>query len=136
MDNEENPQMMDRLMKATGAQSIDWNFKTECCGASLPFARHDVVLKLSHRILSQAKQHGADCVVVACPECQANLDMHQKEMETKFSDDFKLPVLYFTQLLGLALGLSPKQLLLDKHLTSPLPMLESKIKDLYVSGRV
>jgi heterodisulfide reductase subunit B len=135
MDSEENPQIMDRLMNTLGARTIDWNFKTECCGASLSFSSPGIVLKLSHRLLSQAKQQGADCIVVACPECHANLDMYQSEMAAKYQDDFQMPVLYFTQVLGLALGLSPRQLLLDRHLTNPLPMLESKIKDLYVSGR-
>jgi heterodisulfide reductase subunit B len=125
-DDEENPQMMDGLMEMLGAESIDWSFKTECCGASLPLSRPDIVLRLSHRILSQAKQLGADCIVVACPMCHSNLDTHQKEMRAKYEDGFELPVLYFTQLLGLALGFSARQLLLDKHLTDTLPMLESK----------
>jgi heterodisulfide reductase subunit B len=125
-DDEENPQMMDRLMEMLGAESIDWGFKTECCGASLPLARPDIVLRLSHRILSQAKQSGADCIVVACPMCHSNLDTHQKEMKEKYEDGIGLPVLYFTQLLGLALGFSARQLLLDKHLTDPLPMLGDK----------
>ena len=125
-DDEENPQMMDGLMEMLGAESIDWSFKTECCGASLPLSRPDIVLRLSHRILSQAKQLGADCIVVACPMCHSNLDGHQKEMRAKYEDGVGLPVLYFTQLLGLALGFSAKQLLLDKHLTDTLPMLEGK----------
>ena len=128
----ENPQIMDRLMEELGARSINWGFKTECCGASLPLSRPDIVLRLSHRLLSQAKQHGADCIVVACPMCHSNLDMYQREMEAEYKDDFKLPVIYFTQLLGLALGFSPTQLLLDKHFTDPLPMLKNKIKGLYI----
>jgi heterodisulfide reductase subunit B len=125
-DDEENPQIMDRLVEVLGAQAIDWGFKTECCGASLPLTHPDIVLRLSHRLLSQAKRSGADCLAVACPMCHSNLDTHQKEMKAKYKDDFELPVLYFTQLVGLALGLSPKQLLLDKHLTDPLPMLRNK----------
>jgi len=125
-DDEENPQMMDGLMEMLGAESIDWSFKTECCGASLPLSRPDIVLRLSHRILSQAKQLGADCIVVACPMCHSNLDSHQNEMKAKYNDGVGLPVLYFTQLLGLALGFSAKQLHLDKHLTDTGPMLENK----------
>lgn len=125
-DDEENPQMMDRIIAALGAECINWGFKTECCGASLPFARPDVVLKLSHRILYQAKQLGADCIAVACPMCHSNLDTRQREMRAKYKDDFELPVLYFTQLLGLALGFSPRQLLLNKHFTNPLPTLKNK----------
>ena len=115
LDDEENPQIMDRLMEALGAQTLDWGFKTECCGASLPFARPDIVLKLSHRLLLQAKQQG-----------HINLDTRQKEMRAEYKDDFSLPVLYFTQLLGLSLGFSPKQLLLNRHFTDPLPILREK----------
>jgi len=125
-DDVENPQIMDRLIEKSGAEGIEWDFKTACCGASLPLTRRDVVLKLSHRILSQAKQLGADCVAVACPMCQSNLDTYQKEMEAKYEDRLELPVLYFTQLVGLALDFSPKQLLLDKHFTDPMPMLKDK----------
>lgn len=125
-DDEENPQIMDHLIEALGAQSIDWGFKTECCGASLPLTRKDIVLTLSHRILHQAKQLGADCLAVACPMCHSNLDTTQREIEAKYKDGVGLPILYFTQLVGLAIGFSPKQLLLNKHLTDPLPMLKEK----------
>lgn len=125
-DDEENPQIMDHLIEALGAQSIDWGFKTECCGASLPLTRKDIVLTLSHRILHQAKQLGADCLAVACPMCHSNLDTTQREIEAKYKDGVGLPILYFTQLVGLAMGFSPKQLLLNKHLTDPLPMLKEK----------
>lgn len=125
-DDEENPQIMDHLIEALGAQSIDWGFKTECCGASLPLTRKDIVLTLSHRILYQAKQLGADCLAVACPMCHSNLDTTQREIQAKYKDGVGLPILYFTQLVGLAMGFSPKQLLLNKHLTDPLPMLKEK----------
>lgn len=125
-DNQENPQKMDNLMQALGAETIQWNFKTECCGASFVMARSDIMLKLSRRILSQAKQAGADCVTVACPLCHSNLDSRQKEMSARFADKVGLPVFYFTQLLGIALGLSPRELLVDKHFTNPLPLLREK----------
>lgn len=126
LDDVEDPQIMERLMEKLGAVTVDWGFKTECCGASLPITKPEMVLKLSHRILSQAKQAGADCVAVACPMCHNNLDAYQKDMKKVYSDVFELPVLYFTQLAGLALGFSPKQLHIDKHFTSPLPMLRDK----------
>ncbi len=126
IDDAENPQIMDRLMERLGAETIDWGLKTSCCGAGVAFPRLDIVLKLSHRILSLAQRSGADCIAVACPMCQANLDMYQKDMTAKFKQKTELPVLYFTQLMGLALGLSPKELLLDKHFTDPLPVLREK----------
>jgi len=125
-DDAENPQTMDRLMERLAAEAIDWGLKTACCGAGVAFARFDIVLKLSHRLISLAQRSGADCIAVACPMCHANLDMYQKDMTAKFGQKTELPVLYFTQLMGLALGFSPKELLLDKHLTDPLPMLRKK----------
>lgn len=125
-DDPENPQTMDEIVRKLGAESIDWDLKTECCGASLMMTDRDVVVKLSHRVLRQAKQMGADCVAVACPLCHSNLDVYQKDMEKIYQDDPRLPVIYFTQLFGLALGFTPRELLLDKHFTDPLPMLRSK----------
>jgi heterodisulfide reductase subunit B len=123
-DDPENPQMMDRLVARLGAVPIDWDFKTACCGASLPLTRRDVVLKLSHRILHQAKQLGADCVAVACPMCQNNLDAYQNEIAAEYQESIGLPIVYFTQLVGLALGFSPSDMLLDKHFTDPMPALK------------
>lgn len=125
-DDEEDPHKMDSIMAAVGAESVEWAFKTECCGASLPFSRPDIVLKLSHRILRNAKQAGADCVAVACPMCHSNLDTTQGDMKKAYGDDFALPILYFTQLVGLALGYSPHELGLEKHFVDPRPMLKSK----------
>ncbi|MBE0415832.1 MAG: CoB--CoM heterodisulfide reductase iron-sulfur subunit B family protein [Dehalococcoidia bacterium] len=125
-DDEENPQTMDRLIEALGARSIEWDFKTECCGASMPLSRPDIVLRLSYRILSQAKQLGADCIAVACPMCHSNLDTYQGKIRAKYKGNIELPVLYFTQLVGLALGFSPRQLLLNRHFTDPLPMLKAR----------
>ena len=123
-DDPENPQMMDKLVARLGASPIDWDFKTACCGASLPLTRRDVVLKLSHRILHQAKQLGADCVAVACPMCQNNLDAYQNQMAAEYQESIDLPIVYFTQLVGLALGFSPSDMLLDKHFTDPMPALK------------
>ncbi len=125
-DDPENPQMMDKLMIALGAQPLEWDFKTACCGASLPLTRKDIVVRLSYRILSQARQLGADCVAVACPMCQMNLDAFQNEMEMQYGKKINMPVLYFTQIAGLAMGLSANALDLNKHVTDPAPMLRNK----------
>ncbi|MBI2957378.1 MAG: CoB--CoM heterodisulfide reductase iron-sulfur subunit B family protein [Chloroflexi bacterium] len=126
IDDAENPQVMDRLMRTIGAEPMPWAFKTECCGAGLPLARPDIVRRLSHRILLSAAAVGADCVAVACPECHANLDMHQAGMGGKHGGEVRVPVVYFTQLLGLSLGFSPYELHLDRHMVDPLPALSSK----------
>ncbi|MBI4216272.1 MAG: CoB--CoM heterodisulfide reductase iron-sulfur subunit B family protein [Chloroflexi bacterium] len=121
-DHEENPQSLDRLLSAVGAEVVPWGFKTECCGAGMPMARKDMVHKLSGRILAAARSAGAEAVAVACPLCHSNLDMHQGDMKP----NPKMPVLYFTQLMGLALGFSAKELLLDTHFTDALALLRGK----------
>lgn len=103
-DDPENPQSLDRLIGLTGATVLDWSHKTECCGASLAVSAPELAGIRMDEILSQAKSAGADVIVVACPLCQSNLEMRQF---TRTTDD-NIPIVYFTQLLGLALGLSPR----------------------------
>lgn len=114
-DDSEQPDSMEEIVKATGAQSIDWNFKLECCGAAHSIARRDIVVDLSKKILDDAKKHGANVMVVACPMCHSNLDMRQKNIRSKFEGYKEIPVLYLTELIGLALGLDKKQLGIDTH---------------------
>lgn len=125
-DSAENPQTLDKLMEMAGAEPVGWAFKTECCGASMPFPRPDIVVKLSHQILANAKGSGAECLVVACPMCHANLDMRQREIEAEYHDGAGMPIIYFTQLMALAAGIPASDLLFDKHLTDPLPLLRDK----------
>jgi heterodisulfide reductase subunit B len=115
-DSVENPQSMDRLIARLGAEVLDWPFKTECCGGSLALARPEIVLALGRKLLGMAKRVGADCIVTACPMCQSNLDTRQAQIKSRLGEDFDLPVVYVTELMGLAFGLSPKELWLDKHL--------------------
>jgi heterodisulfide reductase subunit B len=116
-DDSEHPTCMDDLVKAAGAQAVDWPFKTECCGASLSISKTGVVNRLGYRLLSMAHRAGADCIVVACPLCQLNLDFRQPEARKSGQGVATpcptIPVLYITQLLGLALGLPPNALGLD-----------------------
>jgi len=118
----EYPANMDRLMKQLGAQALDWSYKTRCCGASLGFTNLDIVLELGRKILVNAKAVGAEAIVVACPLCQVNLDSRQQQMDGQFD----LPILYFTQLMGLAFGLEPKELGLEKHFIDPMRLLSKK----------
>jgi heterodisulfide reductase subunit B len=112
-DDPEHPTCMDDLVKAVGAEPVDWPFKTECCGASLSISKTDIVNRLGYRLLSMAHQAGAECIVVACPLCQLNLDFRQAGAKKGQSDIPDIPVIYITQLLGLALGLPPDALGLD-----------------------
>jgi len=125
-DDPENPVMMDRLVSALGAEPVKWRSKVECCGAALAFTNAEVVLKLSGEILEDAKESGADVVAVACPLCQSNLDLRQGNVEKYLGVDLEVPVLYFTQLLGLALGYSAGALGLGKHIISPVPILKRR----------
>jgi heterodisulfide reductase subunit B2 len=125
-DDPENPTSMDRLVETLGAEAVAWPYKTECCGASLSLTRTDVVLKLCGDILQMAADEGAECLVVACPLCQANLDIRQAQVNKEYGLHIDLPVLYFTQLIGLALGISHKELGLDKLMTSPQKLLKAK----------
>jgi heterodisulfide reductase subunit B2 len=122
-DDAENPTIMDRLIEAIGATPVDWPHKTECCGASFSISDTSIVLQLSNEILSMAKAAGVDCIATACPLCQLNLDMRQKDIEAEYSKSYNLPVFYFTQLLGLALGCSPGELSLRSLMVEPEPVL-------------
>jgi heterodisulfide reductase subunit B2 len=109
-DNAEHPTCMDELVSAAGAEPVDWPYKTECCGASLSMTHLGVTTRLGHRLLSMARRAGAECIVVACPLCQVNLDLRQADAGKAHGELPATPVLYITQLLGLALGLTPDAL--------------------------
>jgi heterodisulfide reductase subunit B len=112
-DDAEHPTCMDELVAATGAEPVEWPFKTECCGASLSMTHSGVVRRLAHKLLSMAQKAGADCLVVACPLCQVNLDLRQADAAKAHGAFPPIPVLYITQLLGIALGLPTENLGLD-----------------------
>jgi heterodisulfide reductase subunit B len=113
-DDAENPTSLDKLVKATGGNSIDWPYKVECCGGGLSLSRTDVVVNLTDSILGMAKDSGADCIAVSCPMCQVNLDLRQQDIKKQTGRDYQIPVVYITQLLGLGLGISPKKLGFNK----------------------
>jgi len=125
-DDPENPVSMDELLDALGAEVLNWDFKTECCGASLAVSKTDTVCELSGRILREAAYRQADALVVACQLCQANLDMRQAQIGKQHGTQYNLPIIYFTQLMGLAFGMLYKELGMQRHLTSPKKMLKSK----------
>lgn len=114
-DDAEQPTSMEKLVELTGAKTVDWNSKVECCGAAHSIARRDIVIDLSKKILDDAKRHGANLMVVACPMCHTNLDMRQTIMKHEFPEYKEFPVLYLTELLGLALGMDEKELGIDLH---------------------
>ncbi|NPV28671.1 MAG: CoB--CoM heterodisulfide reductase iron-sulfur subunit B family protein [Firmicutes bacterium] len=123
VDDPENPQAMDNIMRVLGAEPLPWPYKTECCGASLGMTREDACTKLCNDILKIAKDSGADCIVAACPLCQQNLDMRQITVEKKYGTQYRMPIPFFTQLIGLALGLDPKVLGFKKLFVDPVMVL-------------
>ena len=119
-DDCEQPSSMETLLQSLGAEPVDWNYKTECCGSGLTLADDSVIIDLSSKVLHNAKKHGANCVVVACPMCHMNLDMKQSAIEKKLGKPLKLPVYYLSDLVGIALGLSEQELRIDKHFVKAL----------------
>lgn len=119
----ENPQGLDRLLSALGADVLDWQFKTDCCGASHSVARPDIVHTLVGRLYQRAMDVGANCIVTGCQMCQANLDLYQKEIAREMGRDVYLPVLYFTELIGLALGHRDVHRWLRRHMVDPRKLL-------------
>ena len=117
-DDCEYPMSMDNLLRSVGITTLDWSYKTDCCGGSLSLTETDVVIKLTHEILEEAKAVGANAIAVACPLCHANLDTRQAEIEQKYGTNYGLPIFYFTQLMGLAFGVPPDELGLHKHFVS------------------
>jgi len=114
-DRVEDPQTMDILMGKIGATPIDWAFKTECCGGGLSVSRTDLVAKLSGNLLKDAVDRGAKAIIVACPMCHSNLDMRISDIDKYLGKDIDIPVIYITQAIGLAIGLDPKALGLERH---------------------
>jgi heterodisulfide reductase subunit B len=124
--NYEDPQSMDELMKAVGAESVKWSYKTDCCGGSLVLGRPDVVRKLIGKLFDMAEEAGAECLVTCCPMCQSNLDTGERGLARETGRDYRMPVFYFTALLGLALGLPGVEGWLKRHLVSPRELLSAK----------
>ena len=120
-DDAENPMLMDDLLNALGAETLDWSHKVECCGGSLLLSRPDIVIKLVGDICQAATDAGAVAVVTACPLCQANLDTRQPGPEY-------MPILNFSELLGLALGVDGKTTnsWWKRHINSPVNILKTQ----------
>ena len=117
-DDPENPRVMGELLEAAGAQVLPWSYATECCGGSLSLSRSGLVKDLVGKLAWHAREAGAEAIVTACPLCQVNLEMRQAERD-------KLPIFYFTELIGLALGIPEAAKWWKKHLIDPRPLLSS-----------
>lgn len=124
-DNPENPMSLDNLIKATGAECLPFTQKTKCCGGNLLMSKQDYAFLLTKKLFDEAKAKGANCVVVACPMCHMLLDGQQTMIEKAHNSVIDMPVLYFTQLMGLAIGIGEKELELDRNMVSTAKLIES-----------
>jgi heterodisulfide reductase subunit B2 len=116
-DNYENPVLLDKIMETVGAEVKQWSYKTDCCGGSLTISMTKVVNNMVDKLMTMAREAGANCVVVACPICMANLDM-------RASANLKLPVFYFTELLALAMGIAGPETWAKMHTVDGTPLLK------------
>lgn len=112
------PMSMDKLARYCGAEVVDFRSKTKCCGGPILVPKEDVALELTKRLLDEAKSLGANCIVLACPLCSTNLELRQPDIEQKYNVSYALPIIYITELIGLALGIKPERLGVDKHIVS------------------
>ncbi len=117
VDQPHNPTRMDELLKAVGVPTVDFSLKTKCCGGSLTGTIHEVGIRLNYILLKEAARKGAQAIVTLCPLCQYNLDAYQSEIRKETGEALDLPVLYFTQVLGWALGGEAKQLGLHRSIS-------------------
>jgi len=122
-DDPDDPVKMNKLIEMLGAENVDYRMKTACCGASLMGTQEELAMRLCRNLLLDAERRGAHCLVTVCPLCQMNLDVYQGKVNALFKTKFNLPVLYFTQLIGIALGMPPEKLGLGRlavKLTKPI----------------
>ena len=122
----ENPEEMDRLLTLMGAEMIPWSYKTDCCGGSLVLTRTDIVRRLTRKLFDNALEAGAEAIAVACPLCQSNLDTRQEEISDEAGKKYELPILYFTELLGLSMGHPDAGKWWKRHFVDPTKLLASK----------
>jgi len=118
-DDPECPMVLDNLMEAIGAEPVYFPMKSDCCGGMLMSTREEAALELCHKLLLCAERNRADVIVTACPLCQMNLEGYQDQVNARFGTRFNIPVLFFTQLVGLALGISQDKLGIPIQLIRP-----------------
>ena len=106
----ENPQFFEKLLSAIGAEPIDYASKTRCCGGSLIITNRKAALDMVHKLLQDAVNSNANVIATTCPMCNVNVEVYQSQVNREFGTNFSIPVMYFTQLMGMALGIEPKRI--------------------------
>lgn len=127
-ENHRNPQSMEMVAEALGAESVDFDQRLACCGFHSVFPAEKEVMNLTGKNCLSPKKSGADCLVTPCPLCQMQLDAYQPDAQKKFAEDITMPVLHLPQLIGLALGLSPEELAIQRHVVDAIPMLKESLQ--------
>ena len=127
-DNPEDPQFIERLVESLGAEAVPFPLKTRCCGGSLIISEEEIALGLIRKLLDNATRNGAQCMVTPCPLCQTNLDVYQSRVNSRFKTNYNLPILFLSQLIGLALGIAPESLGLNANIVSPKQLLSQIYK--------
>jgi heterodisulfide reductase subunit B len=115
----EQPHYFEDLMSAIGATPVDFPLKLTCCGGSLLISSRPAAYSMIHNLLYDAQRAQADVIATACPLCQVNLECYQQQVNQEFGTHFSIPVVYFTQLIGLSMGITPKKLGFGKEFLSP-----------------
>jgi len=119
----ENPQYFEKLMEAIGADSVDYASKMRCCGGSLIVSNRKAALDMVYRLLLDAENRETDVIATICPMCNINLEVYQRQVNREYGTNFAIPAMYFTQLIGLALGIAPGRLGIGKELVHLAPSL-------------
>jgi heterodisulfide reductase subunit B2 len=122
-DDHEQPVALDKLMKVLGANVVDFPLKANCCGGHMTQISEPVAMDLLNRLLKNAADYEADIIVTLCPMCQLNLDAYQADVNRYFKTSYHIPILYFTQVMGLAMGMSAQAMSIGKEMVDARPAL-------------
>jgi heterodisulfide reductase subunit B len=125
-DDKEKPTIFEEFLETLGAKAVDFPYKIECCGSFQSVGSPEVATECAYRILGSAIKHGAEVIVSTCPMCTFNIDHKQAEIKAKYLDFKEIPVLYCTQVLGMALGLDYRMLGFEQNFVNPEPLLREK----------
>jgi succinate dehydrogenase / fumarate reductase cytochrome b subunit len=126
-ENHMNPQSMEMVASVLGAESVDFDQRLACCGFHAVFPAEKEVMDLTGRNCLSPKSAGADCIVTPCPLCQMQLDAYQPDAQKGFGADITMPILHLPQLIGLALGFSPEELAIQRHVVEAIPVLREAL---------
>jgi heterodisulfide reductase subunit B len=134
VDNTEYPTKMDELFTWLGAEVVDYPVKAHCCGGHMTQISEPQAFELIRRLLQSAVDNRADVILCMCPMCQLNLDAYQGRVNGHFGTDFKVPIIFFTQLMGLAFGIAPEKLGFGKEIVAAGPVIEVKLSQAAAAG--